>query len=235
MQKKPPPGWPRSKLKKLKKPLSGLKKTLPLKPGLKKAPAAPPPAAAVKPPDGLEQQLKSLQDKYQYLLAEYANYKKQTAKEIAVLKKYEGRFFIENLLNSVMDDFDQAMKWQPAALKKEEADFKTGMQMIYNRLQKVLQEAGVKALKGEGEPFDSAFYSAVGSAPSPRIPADHILNVLKKAYFLHDKLIRPGVVMTAAPPALKTPPSHPSQTPADLSSPSPDQNKDSKNLSPPDE
>ncbi len=142
-----------------------------------------------------------LQTKYQYLLAEYANYKKQTMKQISDLKKYSGQFFIENLLNSVIDDFDKALQYDLTT--KNMSDFKLGIQMIYDRFKKVLLEAGVKEKPALGQPFDPVFFSAVGSAPSQDIAPDHILNVLKKAYLLHDKLIRPGVVIVATSAKVK--------------------------------
>ena len=43
-------------------------------------------------------------------MAEYANYKKYNIKQLENLKKYEGQFLIQKLINSVVDDFDRAIE-----------------------------------------------------------------------------------------------------------------------------
>ncbi len=149
----------------------------------------------------LKNQHDSLRKKYEYLSAEYANYQKQTNKQIDHLKKYDGQFFIENLLNSVIDDFDTAMEWN--LTDKSLQDFKIGIQMIYDRFKKVLKNAGVIELESSGKPFDPAVHSAIGSASSDKVPPEHVLSVLKKAYMFHDKLIRPALVIVAEDPKQK--------------------------------
>ncbi len=148
-----------------------------------------------------KKEYKSLENKYQYLMAEYANYRKQTTQQIADLKKYDGQFFIEDFINHVMDDFDQAMKWE--LTQKTVQDFKTGMEMIYNRFKKILKDSGVREQESQGKAFDPACHSAVSSTPSDEVPPDHILRVLKKVYRFHDKLIRPGLVIVASQPKKK--------------------------------
>lgn len=146
----------------------------------------------------LQNKYESLRKKHEYLLAEYANYQKQTNKQIDNLKKYDGQFFIENLLNSVMDNFDKAMECELTDSSFQ--DFKTGIQMIYDRFKKVLKNAGVMEVESFGKPFDPAVHSAIGSASSDKVPPEHVLNVLKKAYMLHDKLIRSALVIVAEDP-----------------------------------
>ena len=137
----------------------------------------------------------NLNKKYEYLLAEYANYRKQTAKELLDLKKYDGRVLIEKLLNNVVDDFDQAMTYD--LTDKNMPAFKEGIKMIYNRLKSTLEAHGVVTEESRGKAFDPALHSAIGVAPGGAIPPEHIVTVLKKVYWLHDKLIRQAVVIVA--------------------------------------
>lgn len=142
-----------------------------------------------------QQQYNDLYKKYTYLLAEYANYQKQTNKQIEILKKYDGQFFIEKLLNSVMDDFDKAMELELSDHSFQ--DFKKGIQMIYEKFKKSLNEVGIQELESYGQVFDPKVHSAIGTIESDKVPPDHIVNVLKKAYLFHDKLLRPALVMVA--------------------------------------
>ena len=67
--------------------------------------------------------------------------------------------------------------------------------MIYNNLKHILQSAGVTEEDPKGKPFNPEIHSALDSTPSGDIPPEHILYVVKKAYFLHDRLIRPAEVI----------------------------------------
>ena len=161
---------------------------------LKKA-ASPKPLS---PSQNWEQAYHQLKDKHQYVLAEYANYIKQNTKQINELKKYDGQIFIKKLLASVMDDFDKAMECD--ITEKNLQTFKEGIQMIYKHLKQTLNAAGVRELECQNKPFDPALHTAIGATPSDTVPPDHIINVLKKAYYLHDKLIRPAMVIVAEKP-----------------------------------
>ena len=133
--------------------------------------------------------------KYQFLMAEYANYKKQNFKQMENLRKYEGQGLIRDLLDKVVDNFELALKQN--LTEQNSADFKKGVQMIYTQLKAFLQEAGVKEAVQIGEPFNPAFHNALDSQPAENIPPDHILHIIKKAYLFHDKLIRPAEVIVS--------------------------------------
>ena len=193
----------------MKKPL--IKK----KPGLKSPPLRfsekkPPlsqgssPSVAQEPPSrpkdsppvpSLQEEYTRLQRQYRFLQAEYANYKKQMQKQTEELKKYDGQFILQDFLNRVYDDFDRALKQEVS--ENSVKDFKKGMEMIYRSFQKILKEAGVRELNVQGALFDPINHIALGSVPSRKVPADHIAEVLKKAYLLHDKLIRPAEVIVS--------------------------------------
>ncbi len=145
-----------------------------------------------------EVKYQELEKQHRFLQAEYANYKKQTQKKIEDLKKYDGQFVIQEFLNRVQDDFDRALNVD--LNQKSLEDFKKGVQMIYNNFQKILKEAGVQPLDVEGKAFDPAAHIAIGTVPHDQIPVDHIARVIKKAYVLHGKLIRPAEVLVSQKP-----------------------------------
>lgn len=140
-------------------------------------------------------QYEALNNKYQFLLAEYANYKKNSLKQLENLRKYEGQNLIQQLLTKVIDNFERALEQE---LNQQNInEFKKGIHMIYENLKNLLKEVGVKEINSKGQPFDPAVHCALDSAPSKEIPPEHILHVIKKAYFLHDKLIRPAEVIVS--------------------------------------
>lgn len=145
--------------------------------------------------DKFEQLYTEMKKRYEFLLAEYANYKKQTLKQQALLQKYEGKHFITNLLNQVMDDFDRAMNTELTEQTAE--NFKQGMTLIYEKLNRLLKEFNIKEIPCEGKPFDPAIHSAISSVVTNNVEPEHVVNVLKKAYLFHDKLLRPAEVIVS--------------------------------------
>ncbi len=142
-----------------------------------------------------EAQYESLNNKYQFLLAEYANYKKNSLKQMENLRKYEGQHLIQQLLTKVIDSFERALEQE--LNQQNIPEFKKGIYMIYENLKNLLKETGVKEVPCKGQPFDPSVHCALDSAPSTEVPPEHVLYVIKKPYFLHDKLIRPAEVIVS--------------------------------------
>ena len=143
----------------------------------------------------LKTKYKNLENQYQFLQAEYANYKKQTFKQFEELRKYDGQGIIQTLIHNVKDNFERALEVDVTEASIKE--FKKGVQMIYTNFQKILTEAGVKELNCKGELFDPTRHTALGSDFSDTVPVDHIVQVIKKAYLFRDKVIRPAEVIVS--------------------------------------
>jgi len=140
-------------------------------------------------------QYETLNKKYQFLMAEYANYKKNNMKQLADLRKYEGQHLVQRLLTHIMDNFDRALEQE---LNERNIDeFRKGISMIYENLKSLLQEIGVKEVNCKGELFNPSLHNALDSVQSTEVPPEHVLHVIKKAYFFHDKLLRPAEVIVA--------------------------------------
>ena len=153
----------------------------------------------LKPPlDQWKKQYEDLNKKYQFLMAEYANYKKQSFKQLENFRKYEGQELIRQFIDKVMDNFDLAM--QENLTEQNIEDFKKGLKMIHDNLKNFLKSFRVTSTTKIGEPFNPAFHNALDSTPTKDMPPDHILHIVKKAYFLQDKLIRPAEVVVSQKP-----------------------------------
>ena len=149
-----------------------------------------------------KEQYEDLNKKYQFLMAEYANYKKNNMKYIENLKKYEGQQLIKRLINEVIDDFNRAIEQEINTQNIDE--LKKGIQMIYEHFINILKSRGVKKISSQGQLFDPSIHCAVDSLPNEETPPDHIIHVIKEAYFFHDKVIRPAEVIVAKKPSVKT-------------------------------
>jgi molecular chaperone GrpE len=76
------------------------------------------------------------------------------------------------------------------------------VQLINAELRQLLQRFGVEEVKSEGQKFDPATHEALSSEPRGDLAPGHVARVFKKAYKMHDKLLRPAqVVVSTAPEA----------------------------------
>lgn len=142
-------------------------------------------------PAKLSEAVNKAKNDYLYLLAEFDNYRKNAVKERSELIKYGSERFIRDFLG-ILDSFELALG--PGAKQANIDAFREGVKMIATEMRSLLQKHGVEEVKAEGKPFDPAQHEALSSEPREDMPAGHVANVFKKAYKMHDKLIRPAQV-----------------------------------------
>lgn len=153
-------------------------------------------------PSVLAEELKAQSEKwkndYLYLRAEFDTFRRNAAKERADLMKYGCERVFVDLLN-VVDNFDRAL--HAKATPENLASFVKGVEMTAHELRHVLTKFGITESENKiGAPFDPSVHEALSSEPAAAIPPGHIARVLRKAYKLHDKLIRPAQVIVAKAP-----------------------------------
>lgn len=145
----------------------------------------------------LKSELDQAKRDFLYLRADFDNYKKSVIKERSDLIKYGcERVFVEVL--GVLDNFDRALELElsPDNL----ASFKEGLLLTANEFKKVLENFGVRGLESQGVAFDPNIHEALSSEETDALPPGHIFRVFKKAYKLHDRVIRPAQVVVAKEP-----------------------------------
>lgn len=134
------------------------------------------------------EKLAELNDKYLRLYSEYENYRKRTNQEKADLLINGSREMMKAIL-PIIDDFERAL----SALGEDE-----GILLIYNKLIKILEQKGLKAMESKGEKFDENLHEAVTQIPAP--DADQkglVVDVVEKGYYLNDKVLRYAKVVVA--------------------------------------
>lgn len=143
----------------------------------------------------LNEKLKQALNDNLYLRAEFENFKKRSAEETSQLIRYGGERFISSLANEVLDDLDRAMQ----SAQKEESfnNLKKGLEMIQQKLSKLLENFGVEILDPSGKAFDPSYQEALSYTKTSKVPDGHVAETFKKAYKLHDKVIRPAQVVLA--------------------------------------
>lgn len=145
----------------------------------------------------LKRELEESKDKYLRLYSEFDNYRRRTAKERVELIKTAGEDVLAVLI-PVVDDFERAKKSIDS--EEVEASVKEGIDLIYNKLIKVLDQKGLKAMEVDtGHEFDPELHEAVTQFPAPdESLKGKVIDVVEKGYVLGDKVIRFAKVVTGA-------------------------------------
>ena len=160
-----------------------------------KVPETPPPVE--KPGDKLKAELEKAKSDYLYLLADFDNFRKNAVKERSDLMKYGSERLIRDFLG-VLDNFERALEME--VQESNWTSFREGVHLIAGEMKALLQRSGVEEIKSEGEQFDPSKHEALSSEPRTDMPVGHVARVFKKAYKMHDKLIRPAQVTVASAP-----------------------------------
>ncbi len=150
--------------------------------------------------DALAAESEKYKNDYLYLRADFDNYKKSIIKERSDLIKYGSERVFTELLE-VLDNFERALELKLTPDNIE--TYKAGIALTAAELRKVLQRFGVQEIESQGLAFDPSLHEALSSEETDNVAPGHITRVFKKAYKLHDRVIRPAQVVVAKEPAAK--------------------------------
>lgn len=146
--------------------------------------------------DTVKQEAKENYDKYLRVCAEFDNYKKRAAREIGDFRKYANETLLRDLL-SVIDNLERAVESNQDA-KDAANGVVEGVEMTLKEILKIAERYGVEPVKALGEPFDPNFHQAMMQEASDAHPENTVLKELQKGYLLHDRLLRPSMVVVSS-------------------------------------
>ena len=149
----------------------------------------------------LEQTEKEKQDLYDRLLrstADFDNFRKRVSREKDELIRYGNEKLARELL-PVVDNFERAL--QQAENSADNKALREGIEMILKQFITVLDKFGVKYFTSVGQPFDPNKHEAMVHQESSEHEENAVMSEFQKGYYLHDKLLRPAMVVVAKKPA----------------------------------
>lgn len=136
-----------------------------------------------------------MEDKFLRARAEIANMSNRNKNEREQLVRYRSQDLGKKLLPSI-DNLERALATE--VTDDQGASLKKGVEMVLESLNVALKEEGITEIKAEGEAFDPNLHQAVQTVPADDDhKADTIVNVLQKGYQLHDRVLRPAMVIVA--------------------------------------
>ena len=140
--------------------------------------------------------------------ADFQNYKKRVEQERDENRRFASAALVMNTL-PILDDLERALMSVDAHLAG--LTWLDGVRLIYRKLQLILENAGVSAIEVEGQQFDPRYHEAVMHADGPE---GRVLAEVQRGYKLHDRVLRPAMVVVGkgaapeqGPPKADQPPS----------------------------
>jgi molecular chaperone GrpE len=144
--------------------------------------------------DNLLEESKKNYDLYLRSQAEMENIKKRNKKEKEEWIRYSNESLIKQML-PVIDNLEKAISHShnenPLSALRE------GVELTLKGLKDNLVKSGLEEVKAKGERFDPCFHQAVSEQEDEGVEAGIILHELQKGYMLHDRLIRPAMVVVS--------------------------------------
>ncbi len=142
----------------------------------------------------MQQEVEQANDMMLRLAAELDNYKKRVAKERESLIRYAAQDVLQELI-PVLDNFERAI--ESAGKSKDFVSFLEGVKMIYKNMYDAMGRKGLARIDAVGEAFDLNVHEAVMQVTSEEHPENVVVEELQKGYMLHDRVIRPSMVVVS--------------------------------------
>ena len=142
----------------------------------------------------LEKQLNEFKELALRKAAEFENYKRRTENDQLNMVKYAAESLIIKLL-PIMDDLERSLSHMT-----EETDvtkIKEGIQLVYNKFTKTLEDQGVKKIESVGKPFNVDFHDALMQRQDDTVPPHTVLEELETGYMYKDRVIRHSKVIVS--------------------------------------
>ena len=141
----------------------------------------------------LEQNIVTLKDEKLRMMAEFENFRRNKAKEIAGLKEVLADGFFKDML-PVIDDIERAM--QSLQQASDVVALKEGVELIYKKLLGFLEKNGVTPIDTVDADFDTNLHEAIAVLPAPNDEMKNkILDCTTRGYKHGETVIRHAKVV----------------------------------------
>ena len=149
----------------------------------------------------LQSEIEEYRNQYLRGKAEVENIRRRSEQEVANARKYGVERFARELLD-VRDSLDQA---STVDLEQDNQEIvkkmQEGLLLTLKQTDSLFDKFSITVVVPEiGEKFDPESHQAMSLQPSTEVEANHILMVIQNGYRLHDRLLRPAMVIVAKSP-----------------------------------
>lgn len=125
---------------------------------------------------------------YMFLMADFDNFRKRVKREKEELLRNGSEKVLAGLL-PIVDDFERGL--DATKDTTDSSAVREGMELIYNKLVKYLEQNGVKPMESTGKDFDAEVHEAIATIPAPSEDLKgKVIDTTQKGYMINDKVLR---------------------------------------------
>lgn len=145
--------------------------------------------------DNLQARFNELQDQHMRLAADFENFRKRVLQEREALLKYGAENTIQSLL-PILDNLERASSSLSA--ESDPTMLYKSFELLSKQLTDTLTSQGLKRIETVGQPFDPNFHEATGQVDTGEYPENTVALEVQPGFQLHDRVLRPALVMVAS-------------------------------------
>ena len=142
-----------------------------------------------------DQELAAHREAMLRMQAEMENLRKRLIRDLEKYRKFALEGVMKDLLQ-VRDSLERGLQIIDDSTSVEA--LKAGKELTLKMLSKVMSDHGLEVIDPAGEPFNPEFHEAVTMVPSAEPAENIVLEVLQKGFKLHERLIRPAMVVVSS-------------------------------------
>ena len=128
--------------------------------------------------------------------ADFLNYKKRIERDQVLQTQSIKADLVKRYLD-VLDDLERALQSENRPHAGKSAQWGSGIELIYRKLQGILEGEGVQRIPAENEIFDPNRHEAITSEDSSTHESGQVIGVVRQGYMIGDRVIRPALVRVA--------------------------------------
>ena len=142
----------------------------------------------------MQEELTEAKEQQLRIQAEMQNVRRRAELDVEKAHKFGLEKFASEM-RGVVDNLERAL----AAAGEDEATqaLREGVEMTLSGLLAGLEKFQIKAIDPQGQPFDPELHQAMSMVDNPDVEANTVIAVMQKGYTLHERLLRPAMVMVS--------------------------------------
>jgi molecular chaperone GrpE len=130
-----------------------------------------------------------------YAKADLQNLQKQTEKRIEdTISRANGRLLLQLL--PILDELNMAIE-----ASKNGSSIVDGLEMVSEKLRKVMEAEGVTSIEAVGKAFDPRYHEAVLEIETKEQPTGTVVDEFRSGYMYRDRVLRASMVKVAKNPS----------------------------------
>ena len=141
--------------------------------------------------DENQAQTAEYKDGWQRAVADFQNYRKRVERENGEVYQNAVAGIIKRYL-PILDDLERALQSRP-----DDRAWVEGIELIYRKLQAILEAESLKRIEAEGQMFDPNLHEAISQEPAEGYESGQVIAIVQNGYMLGKRVIRPAMVRVA--------------------------------------